>query len=135
MKRVLIVEDDEKVAKALHLRVQGAGYVTTVAYDAVSGVIAAARMKPDAVLLDISLPAGSGFSVAQRIQAITPSRLPIIFITASRKPGLCDRAIELGASGYLEKPYDPVQLVELLHNLLGEPNPRSAPNMGNPGSA
>lgn len=135
MKRVLIVEDDEKVAKALHLRVQGAGYDTTVAYDAVGGVMAAARVKPDAVLLDISLPAGSGFSVAQRIQAITPSHLPIIFITASRKPGLFDRAVEAGASGYLEKPYDPVQLVELLHNLLGKPSPRSALDMRSPGSA
>jgi len=126
MKKVLIVEDDEKVAKALYLRVKGAGYETSVAYDALDGVITAAKMKPDAVLLDINLPAGHGFNVAQRIQAIMPSHRPIIFITASRKPGLFDRAVKLGASGFVEKPYDPAQLLELLHNVLEKTITRSS---------
>ena len=118
MKKILIVEDDQKVAKALHLRIKGAGYETSMAYDALGGVVTAARVKPDAVLLDINIPAGNGFSVAQRIQAIIPGRTPIIFITASRKPDLCDRAIKLGASGFVQKPYDPLKLLELLHNVL-----------------
>ncbi len=123
MKKVLIVEDDEKVAHGLYLRIKGAGYETSAAYDALGAVISAARIRPDAVLLDINLPAGNGFSVAQRIQAIMPPGKPIIFITASRKPGLCDRAIELGAVGFVEKPYDPEQLLELLHNVLGPEAP------------
>jgi DNA-binding response OmpR family regulator len=118
MKKVLIIEDDEKVARALHLRIKNAGYEISMACDALGGVMTAARVKPDAVLLDIFIPAGNGFSVAQRIQAIIPGRTPIIFITASRKPDLFDRAIKLGASGFVEKPYDPAKLLELLHNVL-----------------
>jgi len=135
MKKVLIVEDDKKVAKALDLRVTRAGYETSMAYDALGGVMAAAKVKPDAVLLDINLPAGNGFSVAQRIQAIMSSHTPIIFITGSRKPELFDRAVKLGASGFLEKPYDPARLLELLHNLL-EKTPRgSTAGIGTPFSA
>ena len=118
MKKVLIIDDDEKVARALDLRVKSAGYQSVVAYDAVSGVVTAANVKPDAVLLDISMPGGSGFTVAQRINTLLPYKIPIIFITASRKPGLSERARSLGASGFIEKPYDPETLLGLLHRLL-----------------
>jgi CheY-like chemotaxis protein len=121
MKKVLIIDDDEKVARALDLRVKSAGYQSVVAYDAVSGVVTAANVKPDAVLLDISMPGGNGFTVAQRIHTILPYQIPIIFITASRKPGLFERAHNLGASGFIEKPYNPETLLQLLHGLLGCP--------------
>jgi CheY-like chemotaxis protein len=121
MKKVLIVDDDERVAKALEIRVKSAGYESIVAYDALNAVVTAAKVKPDAVLLDINIPAGNGFSVAERIQAILSSPTPIIFITASRQPGLLDRALQSGASGFIEKPYSPERLLELLHHLLGEP--------------
>lgn len=121
MKRILIIEDDEKVARALDLRVKSAGYETSIAYDALNGVISAAKVKPDAVLLDINMPAGNGFSVAERIKATATTPIPIIFITASKKPGLVDRAIEMGASGFIEKPYSPEGLLKLLTNVLEKP--------------
>src|SRR5438309_5081007 len=85
-KRILIVEDDEKVAMALAIRMKAAGFETTLANDALSGVRSAVAHQPDAVVLDISLPAGDGFVVAERIQANIPTRTPIIFLTASKRP-------------------------------------------------
>jgi DNA-binding response OmpR family regulator len=123
VKKVLIVEDDKRVAQALELRVRSAGYETCTAYDALGGVMAAAKVKPDAVLLDINIPAGNGFSVAQRIQSIMSDPAPIIFITASRKPELFERAAKLGAAGFVEKPYDPVKLLALLRQVLEEEFP------------
>jgi CheY-like chemotaxis protein len=129
MKKVLIIDDDEKVARALDLRVKNAGYQSVVAYDAVNGVVTAANVKPDAVLLDISMPGGNGFTVAQRIHTILPYQIPIIFITASRKPGLFERAHNLGASGFIEKPYNPETLLQLLRGVLDKspdlPMPRT----------
>lgn len=75
--------------------------------------------QPHAVVLDISLPAGDGFLVAQRIQANAPTCLPIIFLTASKRRDFRKRAYELGAAGFFEKPYDPEALVTALNQALG----------------
>jgi two-component system response regulator ArlR len=106
MKKILIVEDDENIAKALSIRLKNAGYEVSVAPDALSGVENAVKKVPDLVLLDISLPAGSGFTVAERIQSLIPTATPLIFLTASRKPGLRDKAKELGAAAFFQKPYE-----------------------------
>jgi DNA-binding response OmpR family regulator len=106
MKKILIVEDDEKIAKALSIRLKNAGYEVSVAPDALTGVENVVKKVPDLVLLDISLPAGSGFTVAERIQSLIPTATPLIFLTASKKPGLRDKAKELGAAAFFQKPYE-----------------------------
>ena len=118
-RRLLIVEDDDKVAMALAVRMRAAGFETTVANDGIAGVRSAVTTQPDAVVLDISLPAGDGFLVAERIQANVPIRLPIFFLTASRCPGFRERAHQLGAAGFFEKPYDADALVKALNQALG----------------
>lgn len=117
-KKVLIVEDDEKIALALSLRLQSAGYVTSTALDAVSGVHSALSVNPDLVLLDISLPAGNGFTVAERVRRSASANIPIIFLTASKQPGFRERALELGAAGYFEKPYEAEALMTAVNQHL-----------------
>ena len=109
-KQILIIEDDEKIAMALALRLKAAGFRITTAYDALTGLNAAIRNPPALVLLDISMPAGNGFSVAERIQTLIPTPTPIIFLTASKQPGFREKANELGAAGYFEKPYESEEL-------------------------
>ena len=106
MKKILIVEDDENIAKALSIRLKNTGYEVSVAPDALTGVENAVKKVPDLVLLDISLPAGSGFTVAERIQSLIPHATPLIFLTASKKPGLREKAKELGAAAFFQKPYE-----------------------------
>ncbi|MFO1476952.1 MAG: response regulator transcription factor [Verrucomicrobiota bacterium] len=118
MKKILIVEDDERIARALEVRIRNAGYETAVAVDGYTGVSVAIKTRPDLVLLDIHMPAGDGFKVAERLRANGGSRPPIIFITASRKPELFDRALAMGASGFIEKPYDPARVLALVENVL-----------------
>lgn len=118
-RKVLIVEDDEKIALALSLRLRSAGYDTCTAPDAVSGVRSALSLSPDLVLLDISLPAGSGFTVAEQVRRSDSAKTPIIFLTASKQPGFRERALELGAAGYFEKPYEPEALMTAVHQHLG----------------
>jgi CheY-like chemotaxis protein len=104
---------------ALAVRMRAAGFDTTVANDGIAGLRSAVTVQPDAVVLDISLPAGDGFLVAERIQANVPTRLPIIFLTASKCPGFRERAFQLGAAGFFEKPYDAEALVKALNQALG----------------
>ena len=120
MKKILIVEDDQNIAKALSVRLKSAGYEVTVAPDAMSGVSSALKTQPDLVLLDISLPAGTGFTVADRIQKLLPTATPFIFLTASKQPGLREKAEELGALGFFEKPYDAEELLDAIEGSFGD---------------
>jgi DNA-binding response OmpR family regulator len=117
-KQVLIIEDDEKIAMALALRLKAAGYEATTTYDALTGLNAAVRNPPALVLLDISIPGGNGFSVAERIQTLVPTPTPIIFLTASKQPGFKEKAKKLGAAGYFEKPYEAEELFGAIRQAL-----------------
>jgi DNA-binding response OmpR family regulator len=117
-KQILIIEDDQKIAMALAVRLKAAGYEATATYDALTGLNAAVRNPPALVLLDISMPAGNGFSVAERIQALIPTATPIIFLTASKQPGFKEKAEKLGAAGYFEKPYEAEELLGAVRQAL-----------------
>jgi DNA-binding response OmpR family regulator len=118
MKRILIIEDDQKIAMALALRLKQAGYEATAAFDALTGLYTATKVQPDLVLLDITMPGGDGFSVAEKFRQRSP-KVPIMFLTASKRPGLVDRAQALGAVGFFEKPYDPRALLCSISRALG----------------
>ena len=120
MKKILIVEDDQNIAKALAIRLKSAGYEVTVAADAMTAVAAAVKIQPDLALLDISVPAGNGFTVAEKIQELIASATPIIFLTASKQPGLRQKAQNLGAVGFFEKPFDAGELLAAIRRAFGE---------------
>ncbi len=107
MKKVLIVEDDKKIAKAMTIRLEAYGYDVTVVHDAVIAATAARNCTPDLILLDIMLPGGNGFMLSERFHEIGPiANVPIIFITASKRPELKQKAMDLGAADFIEKPFD-----------------------------
>ena len=118
MKKILIVEDDHNISKSLAIRLKNAGYEVNVAPDALSGLEFAMRKPPDLVLLDISLPAGNGFGVAERLQSLLSTATPFIFLTASQKPGLREKAKKLGAAAFFQKPYDASELLETIRLVL-----------------
>lgn len=120
MKKILIVEDDRNIARSLEVRLKSEGYEVAIACDATTGVNSALMFRPDLVLLDISLPAGSGFNIAERLQRLLATMTPFIFLTASKQPGLREKAKELGASGFFEKPYEGEELLTAIQHAFGE---------------
>lgn len=119
MKSVLLVEDDPNISLAYGVRLKAMGYTVYTAKDAVCAVSQVKNNHPDVVLLDISLPAGDGFIVAERIKKLVgAAATPIVFITASNKPGLRERAMELGAVGFLNKPFDATHLANAIEVAL-----------------
>lgn len=117
-KKILIVEDDAKLAMALALRLKAAGYETVLAFDALLGLSNAVKISPDLVLLDISMPAGNGLDLAHKIQKTLAQPPPIIFLTASKQDGLRDKALQLGAVGFFEKPYEAEDLMAAVNTAL-----------------
>lgn len=102
----LIVEDDPDQLALAVLRLTAAGYAVRTAEN-VKAMFAALRQgAPDAIFLDIGLPDGDGFEVLTALrQHPAYAQLPIIMLTAKKEPEEIARGIDLGADGYITKPY------------------------------
>jgi len=118
MKKVLVIEDDKKIASALAIRLEAAGYKVTTAADGFSGLKLALEARPDLIVMDIWMPVGMGFSVVQRLRSLGLEGVPIIFITASKLKGLRNTAEKLGAMAFFEKPYNADELLAAIANGL-----------------
>ena len=120
MKKILIVEDEKDIAMAMGTRLRALGFTVVNAYDALGGVSQAQRELPDLVLLDLSMPAGGGLRVAERVRALPKTATtPIIFLTASKDPEMREKAMGHAPFAFLEKPYDPQVLVARVQEALG----------------
>ncbi|KTC98384.1 MULTISPECIES: response regulator [Legionella] len=119
MKKILIVEDDKDIAKALTIRLKSCNYQVDTAADVVQGVNHVVNNVPDLILLDISIPAGDGFLLAERVKCLPQvGNIPIIFMTANKKPELKKKAEEYGAAAFFEKPFDSNKLLARIAQLL-----------------
>ncbi|MET7987688.1 MULTISPECIES: response regulator transcription factor [unclassified Streptomyces] len=124
--RVLVVEDERRLALALQHGLTAEGFSVDVAHDGVSGLAKATERAYDVVLLDIMLPGLNGYRVCQRLRA-TGSNVGILMLTA--KDGEWDEAeaLDTGADDYLSKPFSFVVLVARLRALarrIGSRAPR-----------
>lgn len=103
MARILIVEDENKIARFLELELKHEGYEVLVAGDGRLGLEKALKENVDLVILDIMLPGLSGIEVCRRIRL--ESQLPIIMLTA--KDDVTDKVagLDMGADDYMTKPF------------------------------
>lgn len=116
-KKILVVDDEEDVAKALKVRLKANGYHVVLAFDSVQAFTMANKERPDLIILDIMIPGGGGFVVAERLKQSTATHhIPIIILTGIS--GGEERAYKVGASGYMMKPYHPEKLLETINNAL-----------------
>lgn len=122
IRKVLIVEDDADTRRALGVRLRAAGYEIGFAGDGMSAMSAAAREKPDAILLDLGLPAGDGFTVLDRLRR-NPSlcTIPVIVLSGREVALIADQVHGLGAKACIQKPVEnDVLLSTLEHVVAGE---------------
>jgi CheY-like chemotaxis protein len=131
-KKILIVDDDEKIVVAMAARLLSAGYDVLTANDGFEGIKQARAGKPDLVVMDIWMPVGFGFSVAQRLQQLGLGDIPVIFMTASKLKRLRRAADRLGAAGFLEKPYKPQELLSIISRALDPNWPQTRLNLPRP---
>ena len=115
--RVLLVEDEQRLAKAVARGLEDHGFAVSVAHDGVTGLWMATEHDFDAIVLDIMLPQLSGYQVCKRLRD-GEVWTPILMLTA--KDGEHDEvdALDLGADDYLRKPFSLVVLIARLRALL-----------------
>jgi DNA-binding NtrC family response regulator len=113
---LLIVDDDTSILTALRMVLEGDYFVNTVE----RGLDALSRLHekiPDLILLDISLPDMNGIDLLDQIRSLAPETA-VILMTASEETQTVNRALELGALGYLVKPMDAKTLKTTLQNAV-----------------
>ncbi len=110
--RVLLVEDADDIIELVRLVLDDAGYNLAVATDGEAGRAACAAA-PDVILLDMSLPKISGWDLVPLLRADGVTA-PIVALTAHAMRGDRERALSLGCSAYLSKPFEIAALLEVL---------------------
>jgi DNA-binding response OmpR family regulator len=118
--KILIVDDDPVARHIVHTVLKANGYVTTIASDGMGALAETQRQKPDLVILDLGLPAGGGLTYLQRKRSIPPiSMIPVLVISGQDRAANEKRAMEAGASGYMEKPADGDAVLAKVRELIG----------------
>ena len=120
--KILIVDDDPDLTRALILRFRGSHYDTACARDGFSVLALAQKERPDVIILDIGLPSGDGFLVLDRLRRNTLlSSIPVIVLTARDPLSTRDQVLKAGASAFLQKPADNADLMFAVQTLLRRP--------------
>jgi CheY-like chemotaxis protein len=126
VKKILVVDDDEHILKALSENLQGAGYQVFTALDGAAAVATARKENPDLILLDIRFPpdvdgvAWDGFRIMDWFHRLdSAKRIPIIIITGSVELKNKERAAKSGAVAFFHKPFDQDDLLKVIRSVLG----------------
>jgi DNA-binding response OmpR family regulator len=115
--RILIIEDEVKVAQSIKRGLEDNQYEATIAFDGAIGKRMATDTPYDAIILDLNLPVTNGFEVCKAIRATNP-KVPIIMLTALGSLHNKETGFEAGADDYLVKPFEFKELLLRLKALL-----------------
>ena len=119
-KRVLVVDDDRVIQQLLEVNLQLEGYeVVATASDGREALDKIAELKPDLVILDIMMPKMDGLEVCRHLKAEpTLAKIPIVLLSARAQDLDVREGLDIGADAYLTKPFDPVELLEIVGRLV-----------------
>jgi two-component system KDP operon response regulator KdpE len=103
MARILVIDDEPQIRRALRAGLERAGHAVAVAENGEQGLDAAATAPPDLVILDLAMPGIDGFAVCEELRRW--SKAPIIVLSVRDEEDDKIRALDLGADDYLTKPF------------------------------
>ena len=127
MKRILVVEDNEKNMYLMSYIIESMGHRPIRAVTGEEGVEMAVTERPDLILMDIQLPGIDGLEAIRRIRASKASRsIPIIAITSYAMTGDRERLLAAGCNGYIEKPINSETIMAELNVYLAETHSAAA---------
>lgn len=107
--QILIIDDELQIRRLLRITLNGQGYQTHEAADGESGILKAAQIRPDVILLDMGLPDMEGMDVLRRIREWTQT--PVIILSVRDDDRTKVAALDAGADDYLTKPFSTDELL------------------------
>jgi DNA-binding response OmpR family regulator len=121
MKKILIIEDDQWLRASLVKMLSFENYEVIEAEDGTSGVQIAQECLPDLIICDVAMPVLDGFGVITKLhQDLLTAVIPVLFLTAKAEVEAQRRGLQLGAVGYLTKPFTIDELLDTIRAQLGE---------------
>lgn len=118
---ILIAEDEPSILESLDFILRRAGWSIQSVTDGDAALAAVKRLKPRVVVLDVMLPKRSGFEVLKLLRADAETQaLPVLILTAKGQSQDRRTAAELGATGFVTKPYANAEVVGAVRQLLGD---------------
>ena len=122
--KILVVDDDPDLVRALRLRLRANNYEIATAADGYAAIATAQKERPDLIVLDLGLPAGDGFVVLERLQnSDTLSGIPVIVLSARDPQNNEERALKAGAAAFFQKPADNEELLNVIRVSLAGASP------------
>ncbi|MBL0745743.1 response regulator [Chryseolinea lacunae] len=119
MKTVLIIEDNLEIRENTTEVLELEGFEVHAADNGQVGMALAIGLKPDIILCDIMMPEVDGYEVLRRLKEDpVTNKIPFICVTASGEKMEIQRAMELGASGFVRKPFDVKELIRVMRKCL-----------------
>jgi two-component system, OmpR family, phosphate regulon response regulator PhoB len=117
---VLVADDDADIRELVAIRLARAGYRVETARDGLEAFALAVELRPDLVVLDVSMPVQDGFETSRRLRADPRTRhVPVIFLTARTREADIVTGYQRGGDGYVTKPFEPQELLERVDALVG----------------
>ena len=108
---ILVIDDDASIHRAVERHLDGVVDQVLKADSATKGLQIAIQEKPDLILLDVNMPQIDGFKVCRNLQENpTTHDIPILFLTADQNPDNLAKALDAGASDYISKPFNAIEL-------------------------
>jgi DNA-binding response OmpR family regulator len=117
--RILLAEDDSNIAMIAKITLERIGKHTVVlAYDGKSALDLATKEQFDLILLDGMMPVMDGVTVLKNLKTTHLSTIPVIFLSAKSQESDIKEVMDLGAIGYIQKPFEPKTLCEQIDQLF-----------------
>jgi len=124
--RILVVDDEPELLKALCVRLAAEGFVCETATNGQEALTRLERDVPDLIILDLLMPEVSGYEVCRRLQDDPrTAQIPVIVLTAVPERTVKQTTEWLGAASVLHKPFDTQMLLSMVRYLLKLPSPRT----------
>jgi two-component system KDP operon response regulator KdpE len=118
--KILLVDDDPDLLRALRLRLRANNYEVTTASDGYAAIAAAQKERPALIILDLGLPVGDGFVVLDRLQnSDALAGIPVIVLSARDPQNNEEKALKAGAAAFFQKPTDNDELLNVIRVSLG----------------
>jgi two-component system alkaline phosphatase synthesis response regulator PhoP len=114
--KVLVIEDEQRIADAIVYALKREGYTVEVVYDGEEAIKKLQEFGPDAIVLDVMLPGMDGYEILKRLQ--DKGRIGVIMLTAKEDIVNKILGLELGADDYMTKPFDMRELLARVKSLL-----------------
>ncbi len=125
-KTILVVDDEERMARFIRLNLEHDGFQVVEAHKGMEAISQLRDKMPDAILLDVMMPDIDGFEVLQLIRE--NSNVPVIMLTAKGEEDDRVKGLELGADDYVTKPFSPRELVSRVRAVLRRTEPATGGN-------